>query len=282
MSHNWFYADASHQQQGPVDNAWLANAYQRGEISANTLVWHEGLPGWVPLSQVATELGLSTSATWFYVDRNNQKQGPIDNVWLAGAYQRGEISTNTLIWREGLANWIPLLQAASELGLQISATRPIPPSNRYIPVRKSNGKTGCLVAAVIVGVFGIAILGIIAAIALPAYQDYVVRAKVSEGVVQASLLKREVAEFFETEERCPTNGEGGIPTPESYASKIISAIYVQPLKDERCSIRVVFANIGKSELTGSELIMTMDADYEWTVSGNVPDRYLPSSLRNWR
>lgn len=40
----------------------------------------------------------------------------------------------------------------------------------------------------------VAIIGILAAIALPAYQDYTIRAKVTEGVVQASAAKATVAE----------------------------------------------------------------------------------------
>ncbi|MEW6765651.1 MAG: pilin [Pseudomonadota bacterium] len=42
----------------------------------------------------------------------------------------------------------------------------------------------------------VAIIGILAAIALPAYQDYTVRAKVSEGAVAASALKVGVADMF--------------------------------------------------------------------------------------
>ncbi|MEJ1250238.1 pilin [Denitratimonas tolerans] len=44
----------------------------------------------------------------------------------------------------------------------------------------------------------IAIIGILAAIALPAYQDYVIRTKVSEGLVLASAAKTAVAETFAT------------------------------------------------------------------------------------
>jgi type IV pilus assembly protein PilA len=42
----------------------------------------------------------------------------------------------------------------------------------------------------------IAIVGILAAIALPAYQDYTVRAKVSEGAIAASAVKIGVTELF--------------------------------------------------------------------------------------
>ena len=42
----------------------------------------------------------------------------------------------------------------------------------------------------------VAIIGILAAVALPAYQDYTVRAKVSEGVLAASAIKIGVSEAF--------------------------------------------------------------------------------------
>ena len=44
----------------------------------------------------------------------------------------------------------------------------------------------------------VAIIGILAAIALPAYQDYTVRAKVSEVMLAASGMKTDIAEFFQT------------------------------------------------------------------------------------
>ncbi|AMR68297.1 pilin [Aquipseudomonas alcaligenes] len=57
----------------------------------------------------------------------------------------------------------------------------------------------------------VAIIGILAAIALPAYQDYTVRAKVSEGAVAASALKVGVADMF------ADRGMAGI---QAYANEI--------------------------------------------------------------
>jgi len=45
----------------------------------------------------------------------------------------------------------------------------------------------------------IAIIGILAAIALPAYQDYTVRAKVSEGIVLADAVKTSLGEYRQTQ-----------------------------------------------------------------------------------
>ena len=59
MSTQWFYADRNQQQQGPVDAGWLQGAFARGEVTATSLVWHEGMAAWQPLSQVAAQLGIA-------------------------------------------------------------------------------------------------------------------------------------------------------------------------------------------------------------------------------
>ncbi len=51
----------------------------------------------------------------------------------------------------------------------------------------------------------VAIIGILAAIAIPAYQDYTIRAKVSEGVVLASAARTSMAEFRISNNRWPSD-----------------------------------------------------------------------------
>jgi type IV pilus assembly protein PilA len=59
----------------------------------------------------------------------------------------------------------------------------------------------------------IAIIGILAAIAIPAYQDYVIRSQVSEGLAMASATKASVAEYFADRGDWPaSNGDLGIST----------------------------------------------------------------------
>ncbi|MHB8522556.1 MAG: GYF domain-containing protein [Limisphaerales bacterium] len=49
---NWYYADAGNQA-GPVTDAELEQLVQAGKITANTLVWHEGMTSWRPFREVA-------------------------------------------------------------------------------------------------------------------------------------------------------------------------------------------------------------------------------------
>ncbi len=51
----------------------------------------------------------------------------------------------------------------------------------------------------------VAIIGILAAIAIPAYQDYIVRSQVSEGLAMASSVKASVAEFYADRGTWPAN-----------------------------------------------------------------------------
>jgi type IV pilus assembly protein PilA len=51
----------------------------------------------------------------------------------------------------------------------------------------------------------VAIVGILAAIALPAYQDYIIRSKMSEGVAAAAACKTSVSEFVSTKNAWPAS-----------------------------------------------------------------------------
>src|ERR1700704_6167057 len=51
----------------------------------------------------------------------------------------------------------------------------------------------------------VAIVGILAAIALPAYQDYIIRSKMSEGVAAAAACKTSISEYVSTKNNWPAD-----------------------------------------------------------------------------
>jgi type IV pilus assembly protein PilA len=71
----------------------------------------------------------------------------------------------------------------------------------------------------------VAIIGILAAIAIPAYQDYIVRSQISEGLAMASSVKASVAEFYADRGTWPANNAAlGIVNAPS--GKYVSGITV--------------------------------------------------------
>jgi len=74
---------------------------------------------------------------------------------------------------------------------------------------------GSVVVIVVVAAFvGVSVIGILAAIAIPAYQDYTVRAKVSEGIFAATPWRVAVTEYYLETKRAPAKAAdlpGGAP-----------------------------------------------------------------------
>ncbi len=48
---NWYYGENG-EQQGPFDDATIRQAISDGKLTPYTMVWREGMPGWLPLLQV--------------------------------------------------------------------------------------------------------------------------------------------------------------------------------------------------------------------------------------
>src|ERR1700741_4763693 len=69
----------------------------------------------------------------------------------------------------------------------------------------------------------VAIIGILAAIAIPAYQNYVIRARVSEGSSLADGLKTAVGEFYNQTSRVPpNNNSAGLAAAGSIVGKYVA------------------------------------------------------------
>lgn len=226
------------------------------------------------------------SLSWYYADNQRQQQGPVADSWLYNAYQRGEITLNTLVWREGMPQWLPLSRVAAELGIPVGNAAPPPPppigqpqAPRAVAPAKSGG-SGCLVIGIILLVGFVVVGGILAAIAIPAYHDYVTRAKATMALAQGAALKGEVAVFYSSNDRCPVNGDDGFGTPESYATTEVASINIGSLQDGHCAVQILFNDLGGANTQGAEVLYSMDSELQWTQTSTLPDKYLPMSMRN--
>jgi type IV pilus assembly protein PilA len=73
----------------------------------------------------------------------------------------------------------------------------------------------------------VAIIGILAAVALPAYQDYTIRARVSEALELAGPAQRAINEYYERWGRFPRdNAAAGLAAPELHQGTIVRSISV--------------------------------------------------------
>lgn len=152
------------------------------------------------------------------------------------------------------------------------------------PERQQRGLSGCLIAFLVVVVLfgGIAVLGIVAAIALPAYHDYTARAHASGATAVASTLKAEVAKSFQASGECPTNASDGFGAPDSYATPGVARVVIGPIDDyEDGGCGLV---IWMPPATGSYEENHLTYEYlteqgTWFCTSSLPDKQLPADCR---
>ncbi len=127
----------------------------------------------------------------------------------------------------------------------------------------------------------VAIIGILAAVAIPAYQDYTVRAKVTEGLSLASAAKTGVSEWFATNGGFPSaNGSVGLPTSTSITGNSVRSVAI----GSGGVITVTFAATGlPSAVAGDTILLTPtnnNGAVQWSCTGGTLDaKYRPSSCR---
>jgi uncharacterized RDD family membrane protein YckC/Tfp pilus assembly major pilin PilA len=151
------------------------------------------------------------------------------------------------------------------------------------PERQRTELSGCLIAFLIIVVLGIPVLGILAAIAIPAYQDYTIRAHVAESVNTGASAKLEVADWFAKNHRCPVNGEAGLSAPTSYAGPHVVSMSAGHMENGHCALEIVVKGAARPDINGKRIWLELDdsrPNGSWKCSSEIPDRYLPTSCRN--
>lgn len=131
----------------------------------------------------------------------------------------------------------------------------------------------------------VAIIAILAAIAIPAYQDYVIRSQVSEGMTLADGSKTAMAEFYSNYGKFPTaNASAGLASAASISGKYVSSVNVATTNGK---ITVTFSGGQVNQKIKGDLLVlsavTNAGSTAWHCSSNagtnIPDKYLPSSCR---
>ena len=143
----------------------------------------------------------------------------------------------------------------------------------------------------------VAIIGILAAVALPAYKDYTVRAKVSEVILAGSACRTTITEATQsaTGTALPTAGNWGCES----ASGTAPSKYVTSVTTDGNGVVTVKANeTALTDLTSSTNVLTLipytatgvkmastdggKAVFGWNCGGTsttIPSKYLPGSCR---
>lgn len=136
----------------------------------------------------------------------------------------------------------------------------------------------------------IAIIGILAAIALPAYQDYTIRAKMAEPMAALAEAKTTISEYYATQSNTfPTLQNSGLNT--DLGKKIAASIKYVQSDNGRIGVTIEPGVIpGAAALAGFSLsaVTRSDGSIIWIcgtasqaagVTSNVELKYLPSSCR---
>ncbi len=138
----------------------------------------------------------------------------------------------------------------------------------------------------------VAIIGILAAVALPAYQEYTKRAKMTEVILAASTCRTTITEVVQT------NSSTALPTAGNYGCESASQTskYVASVATTNAGQIQVTAAAGiDSAVTGQTVVMTPYKDdttpltasdvriniFKWVCGpgGSMPPKYLPGSCR---
>ena len=126
----------------------------------------------------------------------------------------------------------------------------------------------------------VAIIGIIAMIAIPAYQTYLIRAQIAEGLNLVGPIKQAIAEFHKDTGNYPANNaQAALLTPTSYSGNYVSSISVNG-----ATISIMYGNQANAKISGSTVsVIAQDnaGSTSWVCEsgGSILSKYLPSACR---
>ena len=126
----------------------------------------------------------------------------------------------------------------------------------------------------------VAIIGILAAIAIPAYQDYIARAQVTEAVTLASGQKGAITEVRSNIGAWPTsNAEAGIAAASAINGKYVSQVAVGASGVITATMKS--ASVNDAVKSGTIVLTPTEnaGSYSWACTSSLSAKYLPAACR---
>lgn len=127
----------------------------------------------------------------------------------------------------------------------------------------------------------VAIIGILAAVALPAYQDYTVKAKMSEATTISSQARTALSLAFNEGNlsASTTNTTLGIPPAASITGKYVDNVAAVGTSATTGTVTVTTKGFNDTAIDAKTVVYTMTcvagAQCTWAVSGTIPTKYYP-------
>ena len=126
----------------------------------------------------------------------------------------------------------------------------------------------------------VAIIGILAAVAIPAYQDYTKRANVTEGLSLASAAKTAVTEFFNSKGNMPTNNTiAGMAAGASIKGNAVNTVQVSASGLVTITYNTKVINNGTLVLSPTATAGGVQWKCKAPSGSTIKAQWLPSSCR---
>lgn len=127
----------------------------------------------------------------------------------------------------------------------------------------------------------VAIIGILAAVAIPAYQDYTTRAKVSEIILAASSARTAVAEAAAVNGSIPTLSQVSI---EDQSSNYVKSLAYAVNGGNAEITAAASANVGGGVSDGETVVLRgtyQNGKVIWSCGGTIDAKYRPASCQDF-
>lgn len=129
----------------------------------------------------------------------------------------------------------------------------------------------------------VAIIGILAAVAIPAYQDYIARSQMAEAMNLADGLKTAVSETYGQDGSCPVNGSNGIAAASTISGSYVTSVTTAGTGTAAggCTITALMKSSGVSAgIQGKNIVLTMTnngGSLSWTCTSTAAQKYVPKA-----